>query len=732
MPDIIAQIYTGTPLNVDLVTGDILSVTLYQTLISGSAGSTGDFATNTQLTNTGNTLFGLIQAATAGVGAINGLSGLLNVTGLGGTTVTTTGQLITISGISGISQSQLDLSGLATKAQINVSGFLTGSIQKVTSLNTLTGIVLVTGVGSSVVSTTGQIITVTTHDTGNYLSQTALNNSGFALQSNLQLTGAGLQTQINNLSAVTVTGSSIISTADVTGLGLVTITKIGNSIYVSGAGSTGAGEVNTASNLSPGSGLFAQKSLLDLQFKGIYPTGGLRITGDANTLYLGVTGDFFPRSEIKFLDSGNMNLSGFATRDFTKTSIDTSGFALQSNLATTGANLQSQINGTGNLNFLTSAVTQLNTLQNIVQVTGLGNIIITTTGQIITVSGNDVTGISSSEVAGIYATKTNVSTTGANLQSQVTNIISSINTSGNLTGISITGASVTNLVSITGLNLTTVTKNNNEIRISSSVDGSGFVTQTSINSSGLISRTELTSSGFVTGSYGTDGFITATKVGSAIEISGNTGLYYLSSNSAGYFTSGNVNSSGFATRASIDASGFQTGVSASSVNLSGYELLVSPADVFGWTNNGGSTTGNSAVPIYWTNTTSTGDNWIAIATTTSISGTAPAQTRYAYSRLPINPASTGWGQTGIVIKVISSFSGTQYNNLGIRITSPTGAQLTQTGMFSNTATGVQTYVISGSSMPTFSMQADWTIRYDFSVLSGAKMGFCGMWRKYDL
>lgn len=49
----------------------------------------------------------------------------------------------------------------------------------------------------------------------------------------------------------------------------------------------GAGEANTASNLGSGSGIFAQKSIYDLQFKSLIPGSGIAIEGNATSLTIG-------------------------------------------------------------------------------------------------------------------------------------------------------------------------------------------------------------------------------------------------------------------------------------------------------------------------------------------------------------------------------------------------------------------------------------------------------------
>jgi hypothetical protein len=61
---------------------------------------------------------------------------------------------------------------------------------------------------------------------------------------------------------------------------------------------SGSGEVNTASNLGSGTGLFAQKSVADLQFKSLVAGTNTSITNDATTVTVSIPGDlvtFTPR-----------------------------------------------------------------------------------------------------------------------------------------------------------------------------------------------------------------------------------------------------------------------------------------------------------------------------------------------------------------------------------------------------------------------------------------------------
>jgi hypothetical protein len=95
------------------------------------------------------------------------------------------------------------------------------------------------------------------------------------------LTGSGISAILSGNNIILGLAPSSLTT--LTGAGNVTITSSGSYVIVSGGGG-GAGEVNTASNLGTGSGLFAQKSTYDLQFKSLIAGTGLIISGDANSL----------------------------------------------------------------------------------------------------------------------------------------------------------------------------------------------------------------------------------------------------------------------------------------------------------------------------------------------------------------------------------------------------------------------------------------------------------------
>lgn len=70
----------------------------------------------------------------------------------------------------------------------------------------------------------------------------------------------------------------------------VVLTEDGDTITISATSSGGtSGEVNTASNIGNGTGIFAQKSGVDLQFKTLKTLGAATITSDANSVTIDVT-----------------------------------------------------------------------------------------------------------------------------------------------------------------------------------------------------------------------------------------------------------------------------------------------------------------------------------------------------------------------------------------------------------------------------------------------------------
>ena len=65
-------------------------------------------------------------------------------------------------------------------------------------------------------------------------------------------------------------------------------------VAVGGGGAATTGEVNTASNVGAGAGVFAQKTSIDLEFKSIRGwDGAISVTSDADEIFIGATGSFY-------------------------------------------------------------------------------------------------------------------------------------------------------------------------------------------------------------------------------------------------------------------------------------------------------------------------------------------------------------------------------------------------------------------------------------------------------
>lgn len=147
---------------------------------------------------------------------------------------------------------------------------------------------------------------VTTNQTGTFINsgQTGIfvitGNTGVFITTGQ--TGAFYAaTNPNNHAVVQVTGGSAITGANFTGIGAITVTYSNGLINVSGSSS--AGEANTASNLGAGSGIFAQKSVVDLQFKSLKSASGLGLVGSATDLTFYVTGDYTLNSQTGILQT---------------------------------------------------------------------------------------------------------------------------------------------------------------------------------------------------------------------------------------------------------------------------------------------------------------------------------------------------------------------------------------------------------------------------------------------
>lgn len=228
------------------------------------------FATQTSLNNTGNYLYSLIQASSAGVSSLNLLSGSLNITGAGNVTVSSSGQLITVYGETGIltgkfypllnnpsnyltSSSTGFLSGVFYSIS-NPSGFINSSslspYATLVNLNNqtsgLTGLILInSGNISSLQSQTGNYYLssnpsnfVTNIQTGNLTGQfypLSSNPSNYSTVSELNSTGNYLYSLISASSAGVGSLNGLSGLINISGIGSVSVNDIGNNIIISGS-----------------------------------------------------------------------------------------------------------------------------------------------------------------------------------------------------------------------------------------------------------------------------------------------------------------------------------------------------------------------------------------------------------------------------------------------------------------------------------------------------------------
>ena len=125
--------------------------------LSGNLAQTGSYLYN-QTTGLSGYVIDLISAASAGVAAINGASGVLSIVGTGAISVITEGQMIWISG-------DLDAGAFATTAYVTgVSGVLSSQIASlpvgVTMVNSVSGAINLVGRGNVAVTVDGQNINI--------------------------------------------------------------------------------------------------------------------------------------------------------------------------------------------------------------------------------------------------------------------------------------------------------------------------------------------------------------------------------------------------------------------------------------------------------------------------------------------------------------------------------------------------------------------------------------------
>ncbi len=271
------------------------------------------------------------------------------------------------------------------------SGIINNKIQFL-GLSGSTGILIssISGVGALVISTTGLVSNaqtgnfVTTGQTGLFADQTYVNNASGALSTRLQTTGSTLLGLIQAASAgvSAINGASGILTF--TGAGNVTISSVGQAFTISGAASVGGGgnvtSVGTLTGIVGATGVNNITTSLSgntIIISGINTgsfvttsqTGNFITTSQTGAFITsGQTGQFYastnPNNYISYasvggvqtinitgsLISGAISLTGLGNVVLTKSgqniyiSGDTSLLATAANLASTGANLLSQVN----------------------------------------------------------------------------------------------------------------------------------------------------------------------------------------------------------------------------------------------------------------------------------------------------------------------------------------------------------------------------------------------------
>lgn len=226
-----------------------------------STGQTGQFASNSNLTATGSGLQNQINLITSWTGQTTGLYYPL----------------------------------------YNPSGYLTGFNSGLYVLASSTGQFYSASNPSGFITGVNLTNYITTSQTGLFYATN--NPSGYIRSSDTGVLGS-------TFSKVLVTGQ-YISTPNLTGLGNIFVTTGANGLVnISGSGG-GGGEVNTASNLGAGSGIFSQKSSVDLQFKSLKVGGtGLQITGSSTELSINFTGSYVTPSQTGALAAYPYNFFG--------------------------------------------------------------------------------------------------------------------------------------------------------------------------------------------------------------------------------------------------------------------------------------------------------------------------------------------------------------------------------------------------------------------------------------
>ncbi len=180
---------------------------------------------------------------------------------------------------------------------------------------------------------------------------------GTALNPTVNISAATLQN-------LTVTGSSIFNT--------VTATTISGGTIFSGNTELSSllGEKNTASNLGPGTGAFAQKSGVDLQFKGFSAGSNITITNDANTIVInstggsGGSGGATNNNGLNTYTGGTSTFQSINISAATLASLTVSGSSILSTLSATTLSAATLFSGVTDISNLFASQSTIGVLQN--------------------------------------------------------------------------------------------------------------------------------------------------------------------------------------------------------------------------------------------------------------------------------------------------------------------------------------------------------------------------------
>lgn len=403
-------------------------------------------ASATNLAATGSYLFSLISGG--GVSSINGAAGPLTFAGTGAITITQQGSAFIVSGVSGVTPTNLASTGqqawvAGENNALNLSGNLTttgatlfardtsisGGLEARLSLSGYTTILYASGVSGGLQAQLGGFATNATVAATGQQAWTAADTNARNLSGNLTQTGA-------LLSAVKVTGSNLLQVANFSGLGGTLVIQSGSFVLISGAAGGGGGV--TQAQLDSLSGYSASAANL-------FTTGATLVTLNLSTSGALVSLISAAAAGVSTLNglSGVLTLAGAGGNLFVSLSGQTvyvsgSGIAQTSSLVATGGLLVTSIaNVSGGLQsqvFATGAAGVAYANATFATITNLG------------VTGSTLYGL----VAGLsgqsaidYATKIALASTGQQAWNAATN--NALNLSGNLTqtGINLAAAIAT-------------------------------------------------------------------------------------------------------------------------------------------------------------------------------------------------------------------------------------------------------------------------------------------------